>query len=344
MNAVAESSRIDNIAEFRAAGVGERLKAARIAKGLQLGEVARRLHLSDRMLAALEADDMDDLPPRVFVRGYLVNYARLVGLQEASILKQFDEHHPSEETSEPLQRVGEQLPHEVRSHHGVMRLATTVVVLATLGLFAVWWVGYLDWDQAAAPANEVPAAFDDELPARADDGRLVLPNLGSEPASSPAPVPAPAPAPAAPTDAGEPLSVTPAPRAAASPPVVTVPAAPAAVSPPPAAAPVPAPAAPAVAPTPAPEPAVTAAADGPTVQVRFTGSCWVDIRDSSGRYKLFGEMQAGRQETLGGQGPYKFVLGNANVVDVRVDGESYDLARHSRGNVARFTLDPGKQR
>ena len=44
----------------------------------------------------LECDDYSDMPARVFVRGYIRNYARTVGLPIDSILAQFDRLWPDE--------------------------------------------------------------------------------------------------------------------------------------------------------------------------------------------------------------------------------------------------------
>jgi cytoskeleton protein RodZ len=78
----------------------------------------------------------------------------------------------------------------------------------------------------------------------------------------------------------------------------------------------------------------------PQVVVRFLGDSWVDIRDSQREYKLVGIMKRGTERRLGGTPPYTVVLGNAHAVELRVNGEPYDLTRHTRRNVARFTLEP----
>jgi cytoskeleton protein RodZ len=62
--------------------LGVKLKAAREAQGLSTKDVAQRLRLDTHVVEALEADDPERLPARTFVRGYLRNYARLVGLDE----------------------------------------------------------------------------------------------------------------------------------------------------------------------------------------------------------------------------------------------------------------------
>lgn len=59
-------------------GPGARLATAREAHGFSLGDVARQLKLSVRQVGALERDDYDAFPSRVFVRGFLRNYAKLL--------------------------------------------------------------------------------------------------------------------------------------------------------------------------------------------------------------------------------------------------------------------------
>jgi DNA-binding XRE family transcriptional regulator len=66
---------------------GKRLKMAREAKGMDAAQAAEQLHLSRAMVNALEAEDYDRLPARVFVRGYYRNYARLMEVPEEIILQ-----------------------------------------------------------------------------------------------------------------------------------------------------------------------------------------------------------------------------------------------------------------
>ena len=72
----------------------------------------------------------------------------------------------------------------------------------------------------------------------------------------------------------------------------------------------------------------------------FSGASWIDVRDSAGKSVLSGEMQKGDRHVLEGQPPYTFVIGNATVTAVSVGGKPFDLGGVSRGNVARFKLDP----
>ena len=313
MNAVVNQAG-ENVTEFRAAGPGERLRAARLAIGLETPKLAAQLHLSDDMVAALERDEYDALPGRVFVRGYMRNYARLVGLPVESILKQFDERCPDQDAARALGRVGTSVRAEVRSSHGVMRVFTLVIVFGLLGLFVVWWKGYLGWvEQAPQPVELSASQLDaplqpDELalPAKPDAGLTTA--AGTAPADSHA-------------EAAASVAVAPA-------------GATGTVEPPVAAAPV-------TADLVSTLPAASAGVPASTgIELEFLAPCWVDVRDAKRSFKLFGEMPKGARKTLGGEPPYKVVLGNAAAVRILVNGAPYDISQHARGNVARFTLDP----
>ena len=66
---------------------GERLRRAREEQGLSQDEVSKHLRLSLSYLRALEEDDYDRLPEPPFIKGYLRNYARFLGLPAEERLK-----------------------------------------------------------------------------------------------------------------------------------------------------------------------------------------------------------------------------------------------------------------
>jgi len=78
------------------------------------------------------------------------------------------------------------------------------------------------------------------------------------------------------------------------------------------------------------------------IVISFDGTSWVDVRDSERKYMLFGEMKKGDRQVLEGTPPYSVIIGNVAAVQISVGGEAFDLKALSKGNVARFTLDPGK--
>ena len=69
--------------------IGARLAAARQACGLDVRVVANELKLDVFIVEALENDDKAALPAAIFVKGYLRNYARLVGLPEDEMVRDY---------------------------------------------------------------------------------------------------------------------------------------------------------------------------------------------------------------------------------------------------------------
>lgn len=72
------------------ASVGQILREAREAQGITLDNAAMRLRLMHRQVEAMERDDFESLGQPVFARGFVRNYARLLGLVPESLLARMD--------------------------------------------------------------------------------------------------------------------------------------------------------------------------------------------------------------------------------------------------------------
>src|SRR5689334_12896878 len=72
---------------------GKRLRAAREAKGMSLGDIARRTYIQPKFLQAIDDDDFSQIPSshrKLFVR----EYAKVIGLDAADLLDEVDEYAP----------------------------------------------------------------------------------------------------------------------------------------------------------------------------------------------------------------------------------------------------------
>lgn len=67
------------------AGAGDRLRAAREARRMELSHIAAETRIPLRHLEAIEASAYDTLPSRTYAIGFARSYARAVGLDETSI-------------------------------------------------------------------------------------------------------------------------------------------------------------------------------------------------------------------------------------------------------------------
>jgi len=68
------------------AGIGDSLRQAREAAGLDLRQAAQETRISIRFLAALEEEQFDLLPAAVYVRGFLRSYASYLGLDGQDLI------------------------------------------------------------------------------------------------------------------------------------------------------------------------------------------------------------------------------------------------------------------
>jgi len=356
-------------------GPGKQLRAMREAQGLDLSQIASQLHLSESVLQSLEADNYDSMAGTVFVQGYLRNYARLLGVDAVTVLESFDTSRPERDPLADLSVA--KVKHEVRSSHLFVRMVTWLIVIGLIVLLVVWWRGYLQWPlqmdelvgefsdtgaEVTEPVDDTEADNDPSVPVfnvppealgNGDAGvSSESVNSSSAEASSDAIEPTPAAEatpdvePSSPqsndespasetmdTEATTPVKETAEIKVATelapavSLPLVEVPEVEEA---------------PQVASLPSATPAtaeVVAEESAANVVISFSGPCWVDVKGADGSYRWFGNQKAGGELVLGGKAPYKLLLGNAAVASIKVDGKEFDLAAHSRANVARFTLE-----
>lgn len=67
------------------AAIGARLRAAREAAGLSMAEIVVATKIHRRHVEAIERGDLAALPSSVYAKGYVATYARLVGIDPASL-------------------------------------------------------------------------------------------------------------------------------------------------------------------------------------------------------------------------------------------------------------------
>ncbi len=85
---------------------GELLKSERLRKDLKIQDVAYALKLNSRIVTALEEGDLENLPSKTFIRGFVKSYADYLKLDSNVVLRQFQEEmgstHPVPRSPPPL--------------------------------------------------------------------------------------------------------------------------------------------------------------------------------------------------------------------------------------------------
>lgn len=116
---------------------GARLRNAREANGYGIDYVAGKLHLRLQVVELLEADDYDNMPEPVFIKGYLRAYANLVGEDAHELLRIFNQMYQPK--SPPAERTLWQSKREVNPAERAVKWFTIIFSLIVISAVAVWW-------------------------------------------------------------------------------------------------------------------------------------------------------------------------------------------------------------
>lgn len=280
---------------------GERLAQTRRARGISVFEIAKELHIDEPKVRALEENRFDVLGAPVFAKGHMRKYAELVGVSVDDVLADYSQLNRSA-GAPPVVGPPRKEPREISIGPWV-----SGIVVILVGAFAAWW--WFNLEQTAERVIVQPATL---APFEAERE-----NGPAEPQDDAAPdVDDSAPPPddeATAELAEEPL---------------------------------------AFAGEPAPEPQfglVVAEQMPPDSNVvvgssvelvlSFTGDCWAEVIDATGRRLYYDLGMEGRSVTLNGAEPLGVLLGNTSNVSVRVNGFDYSIpAANRRGNTARLTI------
>ncbi len=310
---------------------GESLRKAREDKGWEVAEVASQLNLTPQRLGQIEAGAFDQLPGHTFARGYIRAYAKLLGLDQARLVLEFDQFTGSDAVGSNVQSLG-RIEEPVRYSQRVLRLVSFVLLLVLAGISFYWWqeraerfaeepaeigIAQVEVEGADGTTQIHPLDEPEDQAVEAAQAQgmteleLTAPSADAQNAADPLAAPADAPADA------------PAQAAAVEPPVVAL-------------EPVPGQAE-AAAPAPAPVAQPLAAGEG-RVRLSFTADCWTQLTDANGKVLVSALKRAGDSLELVGKAPLELRLGFARGAQVSYNGEAIDVSPFTTGETARLKL------
>ncbi len=82
---------------------GEYLKRERHLRQISLEEISDCTKIDIRMLKAMEADQWNELPAEVFIRGFIKSYAEFIGLVPEDALLRYDEEKAADREKDTLE-------------------------------------------------------------------------------------------------------------------------------------------------------------------------------------------------------------------------------------------------
>ncbi len=320
-------------------GPGERLQAARIEQGIALKDLANKMHLSEYILECLEANHFEEITAPIFVKGYLRAYARIVGLDEREIIDLYVSGYMDGDPPITSTHAAEPLVHKSRGWGWMLLLIVAAAVAFWLYQRDLKKAETLSLDTFAEPGVTQISRNDEAMVTAesrlADDASQRLrQSLAVEPEETALPEETPAMSGSSDimaigdakgqnelsqTGEEEPMppshqSEQPMSGAGRIAEPETAPAQPSSD-----------------ASVPAPE---------PNLEVRTTADTWVDIRDATGRKRVYNLLRPGRHLQLDAEPPVRLFFGNGHGVELSWRGRSVDLTDKIRAdNTVRITLE-----
>ena len=127
-------------------GLGALLRSEREKRGFSHDQITEVTRLRQHYVEALENEQWDDLPPAVFVRGFIRSYTQALGLDEKRALDLYESITPDESASpKPLE-----VPPKVKKDRPVLLF----FLLGALAIGIFIWQGYPPSDKATSPPKE----------------------------------------------------------------------------------------------------------------------------------------------------------------------------------------------
>ena len=314
---------------------GETLRQARENNGWTLAEVALKLNLTVSSLSNLEAGAFDKLPGHTFARGYIRAYAKLLGMDQAALVHEFDVYTGTDSTGSSVHSLG-RIEEPVRVSHTILRIVSLILLLAVIGGGFLWWQ-----DQTSMRTKDLIGLTPEHVEVEGADGTTQIHPLDEpeDQAVAEAKTEGDAAVPVEP--AGDQTGATALTLPAAPEAAVAVAPAPAIPAPVAQAAPTPvAPVAPASAVAPAAPVTETApaVAGAGKVGVQYTADCWTQVTDGTGKVLFGGLKRKGENLEVSGKPPLTLRLGYARGAQVAYNGQVVDVAPFTSGETARLKL------
>jgi cytoskeleton protein RodZ len=314
-------------------GPGKLLQVAREEKKLRPEDVAYEIRLTPSQVLALEEDDYSSMPEETYVRGYLRNYARLVGVPENDILLHFARlTRTSEKSTQPIKISS---GNNIKKTGNGIRWLSLGAIIAVILLSALWVLVphdnfTLTDDTTDAPVTEEKVVKAEEVPVGASTlnlDRQPKPSAEEEKStestilSTPVlePIAVDAASTTATQDEKQEVSVT-AEEVAGSESDTSV-----------------AQQTDDIERTTSSDSSQAATSDA-VLQINYSKDSWTDIRDANGKKLLYRTVKKGEQITLSGDLPMSLFFGFAQGVTVTFNGKEVDVPTYTRGVFARFTV------
>ncbi len=130
----------DEIGDRQVLSFGEHLYLERKRQNYSISDVASAIHLSEKIIDALERSDVSKLPGPTFVQGYLRIYAKYLGISEALVLEEYAHAVPHKLETELEYR--STVRHQASSNSTLVKMVTVLLLVITVAAALYAAFGY----------------------------------------------------------------------------------------------------------------------------------------------------------------------------------------------------------
>ena len=303
---------------------GEILRELRDKKNLSIQDVASQLRLDPQIIEALEKDDYGSFPADTYIRGYLRNYAKLIGIDGDEIISVYESEAPEPPEIIPDVKHSTQVSSSDKPVKAFTYLITFILVL----LLFIWAYQSNFGINRGSKLLPIPTSPNGVTQPATNQGKTTSPVEPKTPVTSPAEVPkevkevpAPSPQPAPSITAETPAAGEPATTAATA--TVTGENTQATDS----------------TDSNGTDNSNNKAMPGPdTLYFKINADCWIEVHDRFGKEVYVNLARTGDEIYLNGFAPFQVKLGNAQGVVLEFNNKPFDPAPYTTRGIAKFTL------
>lgn len=143
--------------------IGEILKNAREKKGITIQQAEEDTKIRAKYLIALEDENYDHIPGKVYVKGFLNNYASYLGLDSQELIATLKQSLPEESVIKPLNHTSQAMNKKkyrkrYRFKPKYLRYLAGFAALVLLWAFAQWYPTWIHGNTAVETKNNTKVA------------------------------------------------------------------------------------------------------------------------------------------------------------------------------------------
>lgn len=287
-------------------GPGQMLRDARIALGLSEAEVSEHLNLRLALIINIEKEEFDANIPATFLRGYLKNYAKFVGVKQTDIIASYEMLAVAEKQGGEMKSFSQSTRKKAENNRLMMTIY--IIVFALVALFVVWWWQEANMSEAEVVTSTSEQVEQEEQPTQVatEDAAIITSELAEE----------------EPADkafeqhmANSDELTNPDANVVEEDNIAIVENESVPVS----------------------EPVIEQVTQLEQLVFQFSGDCWVNIFDATGERLAWGIKKADYIMTLKGKAPFSITLGKPELVSIGYNEVAIDMSQFQQGQIAKFT-------